>query len=88
MNLLGTWVGDPSDDDGVAGVPCLKNGEWDIWLGALAGKEGSLGGEGQRTELEAVSFEDDIQAMQRMRTGIGAVVPLSIKVLTESDWSK
>jgi len=50
LNLLGTRVGNPSDDDSVTGVPCLKDGEWDVWLGALASNESSLGGEGQFTE--------------------------------------
>lgn len=52
LNLLGTWVGDPSDDDSVTGVPCLEDGERDIWLGTLASEESSFGGEGQATELE------------------------------------
>jgi hypothetical protein len=33
-------------------VPCLEDGEGDVWLGALACKESSLGGKGQGTELE------------------------------------
>jgi len=50
LNLLGTWVGDPSDDDGVASVPCVEDGEWNIWLRTLAGDEKRLGSEGERAE--------------------------------------
>jgi hypothetical protein len=89
LNLLGTWVGYPSDDDGVAGVPCLEDGEWDIWLAALASEESSLAGEGQGTELE--KYMSVLMAVvwlcRRIRTAIGEVVPLSIRVFTESDWS-
>ena len=47
LNLLGAWVGNPSDDDGVASVPCLKDGERNVWLGTLTSDEGSLAGKGQ-----------------------------------------
>ena len=67
LNLLGTWVGDPSDDDSVAGVPCLKDGEWDVWLGALASNESSLGGEGHCTEL-------------RKRGGGQSLMPIVLRV--------
>jgi hypothetical protein len=91
LNLLGTyWGGNPSDDDGVAGVPCLEDGEWDIWLSALACKEIGLGSEGDRTELQkqmSVSKQRSGGSYRRVRTASGLVVPLSIRVLTESDWS-
>jgi len=49
-DLLRAWVCDPSDDDGVASVPCLQDSEWDVWLRTLASEESSLGSEGRGTE--------------------------------------
>ena len=66
MNLLGTWVGNPSDDDSVASVPCLEDGEWNVWLATLASEESSLGGEGQGTELQkrTISLDDNNLVVQ------------------------
>ena len=52
LDLLDARAGDPSDDDGVASVPRLEDGEGDVGLGALAREESSLGGEGQEIDTD------------------------------------
>jgi len=65
--LGGTRVGNPSDDDGVAGVPCLEKGEWYIGLAALALEESSLGSEGQAAERNWAGCAAVDQAVDRVR---------------------
>jgi len=50
LDLLGGLLGHPSNDDGVACVPGVKDGEWDVWLRALTSEESGLGREGQASE--------------------------------------
>lgn len=51
LDLLRTWLGNPSDEDRVACVPAVQNLEWYVWLGALARKERGLACKGQGAEL-------------------------------------
>ena len=58
LDLLRTWVGNPSDDDGVASVPGLEDFERNVRLLALASEESSLRGKGEGAKLEKENISE------------------------------
>jgi len=60
LNRQRALSGEPSNDDGVTGVPEVQNLERDRRLSSLSGEEVGFGREGQGAELEFISILDSL----------------------------